>query len=89
MMLVIHHDSPLSGWQKLAVSLALWAMATAWAGMLEAKRWSVPLEALRLLVLCGAIALWTPWASLAAVWGVASLGWLVAGRVTVAREALR
>ncbi len=83
MLLVSHHHSPLAGWQKVLLSALIWLMATAWAGMLEAKRWSVPLEMARVIAMGLALALWLsgsaalPWASLAAAcWAAASLVWL-------------
>ena len=61
MLLVSHHHSPLNGWQKVAFTAVLWAMATAWAGMLESKRWGLALEAARVVAIAFAILLWTPW----------------------------
>ncbi len=49
MLLVSRPDSPLDGTEKLVLSVLLWAGATAWGGMLESKRWAVPLEAARLV----------------------------------------
>ncbi len=49
MLLVTRHDTPLSTLDKVLVSLLLWAAATAWGGLLESKRWAVPLEVARLL----------------------------------------
>jgi hypothetical protein len=83
MLLVSHHASPLSGWRKVTLSLLLWAMATAWSGMLESKRWSLPLEFARVLAMGLAVTEWlvqaqTPPAggALCAGWLLVSLAWL-------------
>ncbi|MEW5740105.1 MAG: sterol desaturase family protein [Myxococcota bacterium] len=49
MLLVTHTKTPLAGWQQVALSVVLWAAATAWAGILESKRWALALELSRLL----------------------------------------
>ncbi|MBS1152610.1 MAG: hypothetical protein H6Q89_4308, partial [Myxococcaceae bacterium] len=51
MLLVSHHASPLSGWAKVALGALLWAMASAWSGMLESKRWGLPLELARVVAM--------------------------------------
>ena len=86
MLLVSHHASPLSGWSKLVLSLLLWGMATAWSGMLESKRWSLPLELARVLVMGVAVTVWLmragapqAWSALSAAWLALSLTWLVVG----------
>lgn len=48
MLLVIHGRSPLSWWQKVLVSLLIWATATAWSAILESRRWAIRLEVARL-----------------------------------------
>lgn len=58
MLLVSHHASPLTGWEKIAFSLELWAMATAWGGILESKRWAMALEVLRVLAMGVTSSLW-------------------------------
>ena len=87
MLLVSHHASPLSGWQKVALSLLLWAMATAWSGMLESKRWSEPLELARVLAMGVGVTLWLvgasapqAWSALTASWLMVSLVWLRVAR---------
>lgn len=87
MLLVSHHASPFTGAQKVAFTLVLWAMATAWAAMLESKRWGLGLEALRVVAIAAAIAAWSPWGVEAGLWMVFSLGWLAAGRVGVGARA--
>ena len=76
MLLVSHHGSPLLGWQKIAFSAALWAMATAWGGMLESKRWGLPLEAARVIAMGVCVLAWTPFLTLGFAWLAVSLGWL-------------
>ncbi|MFT3713092.1 MAG: sterol desaturase family protein [Archangium sp.] len=51
MLLVTRPDSPLTTVQKVVLSLLLWATATAWGGLLESKKWAVPLEAARCLAI--------------------------------------
>ncbi|QQR44028.1 sterol desaturase family protein [Myxococcus xanthus] len=87
MLLVSHHASPLSGWQKLVLSLLFWAMATAWSGMLESRRWSLPLELGRVLAMGAAVTWWLmhasapqSWTALCAAWMGVSLIWLVVVR---------
>ncbi|MEW6434976.1 MAG: sterol desaturase family protein [Myxococcota bacterium] len=49
MLLVTSNHTPLTAtWQKVVLSLLLWAAATAWSAMLESKRWALPLEWARL-----------------------------------------
>lgn len=83
MLLVSHHASPLSGAQKLVFTAELWAMATAWAAMLESKRWALKLEALRVIAMGLSVSVWLSapgaFSSLpvaAAAWTLASLVWL-------------
>ena len=83
MLLVSHHGSPLTGAQKLVLGGLLWAMATAWAGLLESKRWAPALELARVLAMGGAVATWLAaagrpeaWVFLSASWTALSAGWL-------------
>ncbi|MCE9670889.1 sterol desaturase family protein [Myxococcus stipitatus] len=89
MLLVSHHASPLSGWRKLVLSALFWAMATAWAGMLESKRWSLGLEIARVLGMGGLVTLWLvqagapqAWSALTAGWLAVTLVWLRVSRTT-------
>jgi sterol desaturase/sphingolipid hydroxylase (fatty acid hydroxylase superfamily) len=60
MLLVTRPDSPLGTTEKIVLSLLLWAGASAWGGLLESKRWAVPLEAARLLATAVLLAVLTP-----------------------------
>ncbi len=46
--LVIDGKSPLTTWEKVAVSALLWLAVTVWGGMLESKKWAKGLETIRL-----------------------------------------
>ena len=83
MLLVSHHDSPLLGWQKVAFTLELWAMASAWGGLLESKKWALGLEALRLVAMGAMACAWAPAAVTPLVlgWLGVSLGWLTKVRL--------
>ncbi|MDX2012507.1 MAG: sterol desaturase family protein [Myxococcaceae bacterium] len=56
MLLVIHGRSPLAWWQKVLVSLLIWASATAWSAILESRRWAVRLELGRLVAIAAVLA---------------------------------
>ncbi len=71
MLLVARHDSPLTGVQKITLSLLLWAAATAWGGILESKRWAPWLEAARLVGTGVLLAGLAPWGSALCVAGAA------------------
>ncbi|MFZ5443349.1 MAG: sterol desaturase family protein [Myxococcota bacterium] len=49
MLLVTRPDTALSTLDRVLLSLVLWGAATAWAGILESKRWAVKAEVLRLV----------------------------------------
>ncbi len=53
MLLVSSEKSPLGGWEKVLLAGLLWAAATAWAAMLESKRWARWLELGRLVATMG------------------------------------
>lgn len=78
MLLVTHTRTPLSGWQQVALSLLLWAAATAWSALLESKRWAASLEAARLL---GTLALITALGvgGVIPAWWAVGLGGLLGG----------
>ncbi|MCY1000444.1 sterol desaturase family protein [Myxococcus sp. MISCRS1] len=76
MLLVSHHASPLSGWQKLVLSVFFWGMATAWGGMMESKRWGLPLEMARVFAMGGAVTLWLVQANAPMSWRALTVGWL-------------
>ncbi|AGC48708.1 hypothetical protein MYSTI_07436 [Myxococcus stipitatus DSM 14675] len=89
MLLVSHHGSPLTGWQKLTLSILFWAMATAWGGMMESKRWGLPLEMARVLTSGGSVLLWLTqagapltWRTLTAAWLAVTLVWLSVARMS-------
>ncbi|MBH48945.1 MAG: sterol desaturase [Halobacteriovorax sp.] len=50
MLLVTHHESPLSYSQKMIVGILLWMSATSWAALLESRSWAKPFEFVRLIV---------------------------------------
>jgi sterol desaturase/sphingolipid hydroxylase (fatty acid hydroxylase superfamily) len=83
MLLVSHHGSPISGEGKIILSIGLWLGATAWAGVLESKRWAVPLELVRAVLLGASGSVLLVHASvplfesaLPMIWLAASLAWL-------------
>lgn len=81
MLLVIHGQSPLVWWQKVIVSLVIWAGATSWSGMLESKSWALKLEVAR-LVGAGLVI-----SALGAA-QVLPLGWVIGAEVIVAGSVL-
>ncbi|MBL8953143.1 MAG: sterol desaturase family protein [Myxococcaceae bacterium] len=87
MLLVTRHDSPLTGVEKIMLSLLLWAGATAWGGILESKRWAPWLEGARLVGTAALLASFSVWAAAAciaaAVWAVV----MPHGRALAAPEA--
>lgn len=80
MLLVSHHQSPLGGLEKLVLSVLIWGMATAWAGILESKRWALKLEVARVVAMTGAVFLWHPWGAVALAWMSISVCWLIIAR---------
>ncbi len=81
MLLVIHGQSPLVWWQKVIVSLVIWAGATSWSAMLESKPWALKLEIAR-VVSAGLVI-----SGLGAA-QVLPLGWVVGTDVIVIASAL-
>ncbi len=81
MLLVIHGQSPLVWWQKVIVSLVIWAGATSWSGMLESKSWALRLEVAR-LVAAGLVI-----SALGAA-QVLPLGWVIGADVIAAGSVL-
>jgi hypothetical protein len=81
MVLVSSERSPLGGWQKVALAVLLWAGATAWAALLESKRWATTLEAVRLVLTMALLAALE-------VRGVLGLGWAVASVAALAVSAV-
>ncbi|MBT7609341.1 MAG: sterol desaturase family protein [Bacteriovoracaceae bacterium] len=51
MFFVIGDKSPLSSLEKTIMALNFWMMATVWGGFLESKKWSIPLELIRVITL--------------------------------------
>jgi alkylglycerol monooxygenase len=51
MFFVIGDKSPLTAFEKTIMAVNFWVMATVWGGLLESKKWSIPLEVLRVLSL--------------------------------------
>ena len=80
MLLVSHHQSPLGGWEKVAFTIELWAMATAWSGLLESKRWALGLEVARVIAMGVSAGIWLSrtngLSALAFVWLAVSVVWL-------------
>jgi alkylglycerol monooxygenase len=83
MLLVSHHASPFTALQKLVFTAELWAMATAWAAMLESRRWALGLETARVVAMGLSVSLWLSAPSaftllpiLVAGWTLASVTWL-------------
>lgn len=76
MLLVSHHESPLTGWEKVTFTAELWAMATAWGGLLESKRWAMGLEALRVIAMGASAGLWLSRADIHSAFGPLALAWL-------------
>ena len=55
MLLVISPKSPLTGLERGAGSAIIWLMVIAWSGILESRRWALPLELIRLVLMLGSI----------------------------------
>lgn len=86
MLLVTRPDSGLSTAQRVALSLTTWWAATAWAAVLEARRWAVAAEAGRCLAQGLLIVSFSVQGTLSSTWGVAagtvaavSAAWAVLG----------
>lgn len=47
---VTDHHTPMSGWEQFYYSFLLWTQVTIWGGLMENKKWAVPVEMLRILV---------------------------------------
>ncbi len=50
MLLVTHHESPLSPFEKAQIGFILWMSATSWAALLESKSWAKKFEFVRILI---------------------------------------
>jgi hypothetical protein len=70
MYVAINMAWPLSPLDRIMLAAGLFAMITSWGGILQAKRWSVPLEIFRLLYMAGSVVYvlhstgllpWTSW----------------------------
>jgi len=95
MLLVIHGQSPLVWWQKVLVSLVIWAGATSWSAMLESKPWVLRLEVARVLAaaivlsgLGGSQVLPLTWVVGADVVALGSVVWALSLRRAGAAEAV-
>jgi alkylglycerol monooxygenase len=53
MGLVVGNSSKLDTLEKTLLSFLLWVGITAWGGILESRKWAVPVEALRIPVVAG------------------------------------
>ena len=78
MLLVSHHASPFSSPQKIGFTLELWAMATAWAAMLESRSWALGLETLRVAAIWLSLSLWLAAGAMAPLVPVAAGAWTLA-----------
>jgi alkylglycerol monooxygenase len=85
MMLVSHHQSPLTGWEKIAFSVELWVMATAWGGLLESKRWAMGLEAVRVIAMGASAGLWLSRANVPPAFSALTLMWLTVSVLWLAK----
>jgi hypothetical protein len=70
MYVAINMAWPLSALDRIMLAFGLFAMITSWGGILQAKRWSVPLEIFRLIYMAGSVVFvlhrtgllqWTSW----------------------------
>lgn len=78
MLLITRDDSILTGAQKAVLTLLLWAMITVWAGLLESKRWAVPLELARLAATAAFLSTMFPYLKNAAIGAALLCGcWLI------------
>lgn len=74
MLLVTRPDSLLGTLDRVLLSLALWAAATAWSGILESKRWALRLEVGRLLAQTALLASLTTRGLIPVSWAMAGAG---------------
>lgn len=95
MLLVTRPDSGLTTAQRVLLSLTTWWTATAWAAVLESRRWAVPLEVGRCvaqgLLIAAFVAqgnLGTAWVVGAGLLAAVSVAWAVLG-LSVPRAAAR
>jgi hypothetical protein len=70
MYVAINMAWPLSPLDRIMLTFGLFAMITSWGGIMQAKRWAVPLEVFRLLYMAGSVVFvlhrtgllpWTSW----------------------------
>ena len=70
MYVTINMQWPLSALDRVVMSVGLFAMIVSWGGILQARRWAVPLEVFRLLYMAGTVVFvlhntgllpWTSW----------------------------
>jgi sterol desaturase/sphingolipid hydroxylase (fatty acid hydroxylase superfamily) len=70
MYVTINMAWPLAAVDRIVLSLGLFAMITSWGGLLQARRWALPLEIFRLLYMAGTVVFvldrtgllpWTSW----------------------------
>lgn len=88
MLLVSHHQSPLTGWEKIAFSVELWAMATAWGGLLESKKWAMPLEAARVIAMGASAGFWLSRANVPPLLSTLVFAWLAVSTLWLAKVQL-
>jgi len=55
MYVAINMQWPLSALDRLVLSVGLFAMIISWGGILQARRWAIPLEILRTLYMAGTV----------------------------------
>jgi hypothetical protein len=70
MYVTINMQWPLSALDRVVMSAGLFAMIVSWGGILQARKWAVPLEVFRLLYMAGTVVFvlhntgllpWTSW----------------------------
>ncbi len=70
MYVAINMQWPLSALDRLVLSIGLFGMIISWGGILQARRWAIPLEILRTLYMAGTVVFvlhrtallpWTSW----------------------------
>ena len=89
MLLVTRPDTTLQPLDRVLLSAALWAAATAWGGILESKRWALRLEVGRLVAQSALLASFTArglipssWAIAGAAVGLLSAAWAMTLRAS-------
>jgi alkylglycerol monooxygenase len=70
MYVTINMQWPLTALDRVVMSAGLFAMIVSWGGILQARKWALPMEVFRLLYMAGTVVLvlhrtgllpWTSW----------------------------